>query len=275
MLRCDIRWCSHDSTWKHAGIFFGGVRSGLIEGNSIHDCKRCGGIYVMGGSEEVSVLRNAIRRCGYVGIWFMGAPRCQMVRNTVDDNLGTHSNALTVYHGSDGAFLFGNRVRNSQIAVSLEKVKDVTLAYNDLHSPSYTVVSWFETVGTRVFNNTLMSDEKKALYLSLRDTRESVVRNNILEGLLIAEPYEADHNLFVGHFQGWSNLPEKVRRNNLWEPDLAKVFADPQKKEYRLREGSPAVDAGVDLGLSEDCTGGKVPIGGGPDLGAYEYLPRP
>jgi len=50
--------------------------------------------------------------------------------------------------------------------------------------------------------------------------------------------------------------------------------------DLRLLALSPAIDAGIDLGYSEDFEGKTVPAGSAPDLGAYEYagsspLPSP
>jgi hypothetical protein len=41
--------------------------------------------------------------------------------------------------------------------------------------------------------------------------------------------------------------------------------------DYHLRAGSPAINAGVDVGLTTDADG--KPISGKPDIGAYEYQP--
>jgi len=267
-----VRYCNKDSSWKHAGINLSGVDGGAVEGNRIHDNRRAGGIYLLGGTQSVVVRNNAVRKCGYVGIWLIDAPRCQVIGNTVDDNRGTHANAITVYNGSNDVLVFGNRVRNSQISVSVEKVKNVTFAYNDFLSPGYTVVNWFESEGLKFYNNVIMSRDKKALHLGLRDTTNCVVKNNILEGLLISKPYEVSHNLYVGHYQGVEKLSERFPKGAVVETDLAKVFVDPAKQDYRLKADSPAIDAGVNVRMKKDLAGTKVPQGKAPDLGAYEYV---
>ena len=38
---------------------------------------------------------------------------------------------------------------------------------------------------------------------------------------------------------------------------------------------SPAIDAGVDVGLEKDIAGTIVPQGKAPDIGAYEFTPPP
>lgn len=48
-------------------------------------------------------------------------------------------------------------------------------------------------------------------------------------------------------------------------------FVDLDNENYRLRSDSLAVDAGIELGLTEDHEGTPVPQGISPDIGAYEF----
>jgi hypothetical protein len=41
--------------------------------------------------------------------------------------------------------------------------------------------------------------------------------------------------------------------------------------DYHLKAGSPAINAGVSVGLVSDYSGGTVPKGSAPDIGAYEF----
>ena len=49
------------------------------------------------------------------------------------------------------------------------------------------------------------------------------------------------------------------------------VFVDLISGDFHLKEASPAIDAGQDLGYSLDFENKPVPFGRGPDIGAYEY----
>jgi len=48
------------------------------------------------------------------------------------------------------------------------------------------------------------------------------------------------------------------------------LFVDFKNRDLRLRAGSPAVDAGIDLGYKLDFDGNPIPSGSAPDMGAYE-----
>lgn len=48
------------------------------------------------------------------------------------------------------------------------------------------------------------------------------------------------------------------------------LFFDVVTNDYRLKRGSPCINAGADVGLTEDFRGRAVPKNGKPDIGAYE-----
>lgn len=49
------------------------------------------------------------------------------------------------------------------------------------------------------------------------------------------------------------------------------LWVSPTTGDFHLQTGSPAIDAGVAVGLTEDFEGTPVPQGGAPDMGALEY----
>ncbi len=49
-------------------------------------------------------------------------------------------------------------------------------------------------------------------------------------------------------------------------------FVDIRKLDLRLRPDSRAIDAGIDLGYTEDYADTEIPEGDAPDIGAFEYV---
>lgn len=49
------------------------------------------------------------------------------------------------------------------------------------------------------------------------------------------------------------------------------LWVNPEGGDFQLQAGSPAIDAGTDVGLASDYEGFPVPQGGAPDIGALEY----
>jgi hypothetical protein len=57
------------------------------------------------------------------------------------------------------------------------------------------------------------------------------------------------------------------------------VNADPElinttDSNLKLQIGSPCIDAGTDVSLTQDYDGNEVPRGTAPDIGAFEYIPK-
>ncbi len=50
------------------------------------------------------------------------------------------------------------------------------------------------------------------------------------------------------------------------------LFVNAGTQDFHLQPGSPAIDFGANVGLTEDYAGTAVPQGGAPDLGALEYV---
>jgi len=53
------------------------------------------------------------------------------------------------------------------------------------------------------------------------------------------------------------------------------LFVDPENGNFHLWSDSPAINAGVDVGLTQDFEGNPIPQGPAPDIGAYECVLDP
>lgn len=127
-----------------------------------------------------------------------------------------------------------------------------------------------------IVNNTLYNNGKEwgqGIYLENPQIENLIVRNNIccrnftLQMALGFAPlpssWTMDHNLIDGPSEMWGE-------DNV-EGDPG--FVDSSNGDFRLREGSPAIDAGTSNSAPGfDYAGKPRPQGAGFDIGAYEYF---
>jgi len=110
----------------------------------------------------------------------------------------------------------------------------------------------------------------------------STWKNNILHtapyGMYIASDAVApteENNCFYNH----STTDKYLVDTGNQTPHATDILADPKMvnpadNKYKLRKGSPCINAGVDVGLTKDYDKRPVPHNGTPDIGAYEYEKR-
>ncbi len=110
--------------------------------------------------------------------------------------------------------------------------------------------------------------------IGLRDGATGVVENNIF--------YNAGSNYWAsdgGSLTGSHNLLYDPGGNidpGDFSQDLVNLdpmFVDAGSDDYHLQAGSPAIDAGMDAGVTYDAEDHPRPQGGGFDIGAYEFVP--
>ena len=125
-----------------------------------------------------------------------------------------------------------------------------------------------------IVNNIIIngSPSQGGIYIGNKG-RGWVFRNNVIDGIYREWPIAAVHenNVYTRPcVSGEKDNDWKLGPNEIVEPDLRRLFVDPDKGDWRPKPGGPLIDAGVDVGLKEDIDGAKVPRGKAPDIGAYE-----
>ena len=110
------------------------------------------------------------------------------------------------------------------------------------------------------------------------EARNVVIRNNIVSDNLsfqigtVVDPegLVVDHNLF----HGTRDAEEEISGADFLEGDP--MFVDAENGDFRLGEGSPAIDsASSDRAPETDFDGHARPVGGGVDRGAFEFEAEP
>jgi hypothetical protein len=122
---------------------------------------------------------------------------------------------------------------------------------------------------TRLFNNSIiLSGGNSQGFVCHGGCGPSIftMRNNIVQAVAKVgyadAPFDEDYNLYFGGQTQFSMGGHSMVQNPL--------FANPGGGDFHLQPGSPAVNRGVNLGYSQDLDHRPVPLGGAPDLGAYE-----
>jgi len=142
-----------------------------------------------------------------------------------------------------------------------------------------------------IFNNTIWGTRNhgtSGIYLLSTNITDVVVQNNIVVmdpervvGLITAgseavlAELTVDHNIVSGPTECSNDYPDCVEVST-WDGNqsIDPLLVDGEGRDLRLREGSPAIDQGVDIdGLTTDFDGTDRPQGQGVDIGAFEFQP--
>ena len=158
--------------------------------------------------------------------------------NVVRNNL-IHDNART---GGGGAGMIVSRGSGN-------------LIYNNViwHNPGGGIFIQYGATDTGVFNNTIYEDDVHGIYNGA-ESAGAVIQNNIVYGAGAA---------LLNDGSGATVSDNLVGRDPR--------FVDPSSADFRLQDGSPAIDTGIARPEVEtDRDGTPRPRGAGYDMGAYE-----
>lgn len=220
---------------------------------------------------------------------------------------GLHMNG-DLSQGGDGVISFGlvegNVIYENGLGggsgINMDGVTDTLVRNNLLYANHASGVSVYRIDGgsgskdNRLLNNTILMPPDGRWAINIPDAEDTgnQVYNNIVYSdhawrgsILIAEPdlsgFESDFNVLVDRMSvdggnstldlaAWQALGYDGHSFIAAPEDL---FLDPAAHDYRLKPGSPAVDAGVPLpDVPVDLTGASRPAGAGFDIGAYEFV---
>ncbi|MCM8767350.1 MAG: right-handed parallel beta-helix repeat-containing protein [Candidatus Omnitrophica bacterium] len=246
-------------------------KNGIIEGNIISDCFR--GVGILAGGENITIRKNYVKRTSRQGIWFMGAKNSIIEDNIVEGCKGTHANGISVYSNCENIIVRNNYVSDSNIPFTMENSKDLKI-YNNIfdggEKVGYVIAGWGGMKGNiYILNNAILGSNNDALLLS--GECKIIFKNNITDGILW-NCEERSHNIYTT--EKAKNL--KLLEGEKIETDLKKIFYEFEKKDYRLKENSPAIDSGIDLSEHFDIDKEQIkrPVGQRWDIGPYEYKKR-
>ena len=233
------------------GIYVdGGQTNQLIYGNTVYNIPRGHGIKFIGASG--SIYRNLVHDCYYGGIAVNS-------NGAVNVTVSIYSNIL--YGNHFGFVEYGKGA--GEINVSLY---NNTLYLNNsiTRDASPNEINLDDDVTSLVIKNNIVYATANRFAYSMPTQSGAVINHNAL--------YQASGNLIYYN--------ASARTWATWQGygfDTAGLNADPllvspSTGDFHLQAGSPAINAGVDVGLTSDYAGATVPQGSAPDIGAYERL---
>ncbi len=245
-----------------------------VTGNHVREGRK-EGIDTKDGSSNVLVQGNYVHHTGRLGIyvdaWDKHTYNVDVIGNIVHDCGGCGFAAA-----SERAGLLENVRFINNIAYRNKSAGIVVAGWNgDYEHPIHNV---------QIINNTVYGNGWPGhtwgggIAVESGGARNILIRNNIVadnRGFQLrddggGEQVVIDHNLIHG-FRGAAN---EVRGADAIEADP--LFADPLHGHFHLREGSPAIDAGLqEAAPGTDIEDTVRPAGEAWDLGAYEYRPPP
>ena len=285
----DVRFGNHARTGgvaHGAGIAVSDGQDVLVEDNRVCDNRRCCGILVHPGRRCI-VRGNLVRKSGYVGIWLMRNTQTQVVGNTVTDNHGVHSNAISVYTDCSDILIAGNRVSHADRPLTLQDSNNVFVIGNSLVSDTTLAVGLWGGRPQRdllFLNNLILGPEDQGIYAVNKVVTNCTFENNIIasffgEAAIDGKANKFRNNVYLHPRQGLFSASEKKAA------DVKDLFIDPQKEDYHLKPGSSAVDAGAGPGglypknafpgydFEKDLDGRPRKQGAALDIGPYESGP--
>ncbi|WP_205752826.1 right-handed parallel beta-helix repeat-containing protein [Cryptosporangium phraense] len=214
------------------------ARNFRIAGNVVHENYE-EGIDVKNSTSDGTIEYNSVYANNGPNIYVDGANDIQVFSNDVYDAKGPTKSGIGLAVESGGS------ARNVQIFNNL------------LHgNPGGGVDFWIGAYSdVQIYNNTIYQNGRAAIRLQSGTVSNSVAVNNIIWGNPLID------------------VPGVTMSGNLTsDPE----FVDLNAGDVRLKESSPAIDAANPARAPKfDFTGAARPVGGAPDLGAYEYGAKP
>jgi len=153
-------------------------------------------------------------------------------------------------------------------AVTQFKSSNLTIR-NNVFEYNNPVAGWqgiylWDIPNSTVVHNTFINGRYRGVLTD--GSPNTIVKNNIFYNVPL--PYDgagidASNNVIYRDTYSVSSSSNNV----LADPQ----FVDLAGKDYHLKSTSPAIDKGVNLGVTTDKDGNPRPVGRGPDIGAYEF----
>jgi len=241
----------------------------------IHHNKHVRGIIFSNGTHNL-IENTRFTHTGGTAIDYYGESNSDLIGNYVYDCIGQHANGLTCYLGCKDILIKNNIVINSNIALTFYDIDSLTVVNNIFHGANKmpAVGCWDGSTSVNVifYNNIMLGSHKgkreklkNQSFFSLGELPHLEMKNNIMDGSIHIGK-NISHNLYTDLVIGQDTTEVGAVYFLNGEE---KIFINPNEYDFRLRDGSPAIDSGINVDLSNDIENRRREIGKF-DIGPYE-----
>jgi parallel beta-helix repeat protein len=269
-----------------------GVFTDFSDFTLIENCETYGavdehGIYISNSSDYPTIRNNRIHHNRANGIHING-------------DLSQGGDGVISHGLVEGNIIYENGVGGGS-GINMDGVTDAIVRNNLLYDNNASGISVYQIDGgsgsknNRLLNNTIIVPADGRWAINIPDTNDTgnKIFNNIIfsshsfrGSILIPTAnlagFESDYNVVVDRFSidggnstinlaAWKTLGYDTHS---FIATPAQLFVNPTTQDYRLKAGSPAIDAGISSpDVLKDLAGISRPVGRAFDIGAYEYNP--
>jgi parallel beta-helix repeat protein len=265
------------------------------------------GLYVQ-KSDSVAIYNNTFDSNGDeidagedYSIGISSVDNLDVYNNTITNHKGNdaiqvYSDATARWGSSHNVSIYRNYISGVKygdcIGIGIhhdQTCQNLKIYYNTLISADgYGIVLYHHDAGTAransvdVFNNTVYGNIIGGIYLTA--DFPVVLKNNIFvdngaitnvnaskstTGLKTSNNLYYQKNGYVLRYKGNKYTTATIKNFEASAQNTNPMFTNATNGDLSLQAGSPAINAGVNVGLTHDILGN--PIVGAPDIGAYEY----
>ncbi len=272
----------HDVSGNGGGITCSSsVKTNVLIANNRVENMRYGFGATAAYSSDVRVLGNTLHNIERSGIFVSYDNRVIIADNTIT-KVGQHGNGIAVDYYANDVLLARNKVKNANIAFVINGSKNVTVYGNVFYTAPdhlFVVADWGATSGyVRIINNVI---QDCSVYFTQGSTiSEYTFINNISSGF-DSKCSNSQNNIYTA-LTGSQTL-QNLHIGEQYISNKSSIFVDPANLDFHLRQGSPAINEGIDVtsflpidtfpdfDFTKDIEGNNW--GSLPSIGAYEYVP--
>ena len=186
--------------------------------------------------------------------------------------------------------VYDNKCRGINFTLEIDPQCYYNILTNNGSEGHNSIVFWGYD-GGEIYNNVVYNAYQYALVMGDCQDANVIVKNNIFHtsqtrtaGIYLydnaASKHISDYNFIYGetyfgkietggdkNLADWQTATSQDANSSVADP----LLTDPANDDFTLQVGSPCIDAGTDVGLTQDYLGNTVPQGSAPEMGAYEY----